>query len=443
LPAVRGGWRKGIRHEDRDYLPLSKDVLRAHLTGEVHVGLYPLLDGDLCWWLAADFDGPMAMLDALAYLKTARAWSVPTALEVSRSGVGAHAWVFFTAPAPAENCSQARRREAMAVRGRMDLASYDRLFPSQDVLPTGGVGNLIAAPLHGKARHDGATVFLDLATMEPHDDQWAYLSSLGRMSPAEVNRVARRAVGVTVGANIDKISAPVSTRIRATAPPIVHARLSSGIRLESGEPTPALHATRWRAPAVGGGRARGGGGGGGGVGGGGGGGGAPRPFDVHVHVEACVEALFWEVCRGFDFDWKRDDPPELESPFRRAAAIPRHWTIHREPGPPELLDTGVVGLLPEAGVPTIHPHSVISIDFGKPMVDATGPVQRGRPARRRRLQDGRRALGLERGLPHRRRDADPRSRTRRGVDHSVGHVGTRDARAELDAAAAVVEAVGR
>jgi hypothetical protein len=83
----------------------------------------------------------------------------------------------------------------------------------------------------------------DLATMEPHDDQWAYLSSLGRMSPAEVNRVARLAGGVTVGANIDKISAPVSTRIRATAPPIVHARLSSGIRLESGELTPALHAT--------------------------------------------------------------------------------------------------------------------------------------------------------------------------------------------------------
>jgi hypothetical protein len=63
------------------------------------------------------------------------------------------------------------------------------------------------------------------------------------MSPAEVTRVARRAGGVTVGARIDKISVAVSTRIRATAPPTVHARLSSGIRLESGELTPALHAT--------------------------------------------------------------------------------------------------------------------------------------------------------------------------------------------------------
>lgn len=56
-------------------------------------------------------------------------------------------------------------REAMALRGRMDLAGYDRLFPSQDVLPTGGVGNLIAAPLHGRSRKDGATVFLDLSTL--------------------------------------------------------------------------------------------------------------------------------------------------------------------------------------------------------------------------------------------------------------------------------------
>jgi len=141
VPAVRGGWRKGIRHEDRDYLPLTTAVLAAHLKGEVHIGLYPLLDGDKCCWLAADFDGPEAMFDALMYVKAGRALQVPVALEVSRSGVGAHTCVFFTSPVPAE---LARRlgtgllREAMAIRGRMNLASYDRLFPSQDLLPAGG-----------------------------------------------------------------------------------------------------------------------------------------------------------------------------------------------------------------------------------------------------------------------------------------------------------------
>jgi hypothetical protein len=100
------------------------------------------LDSDQCWWLAADFDGPEAMLDALMYVKAGRALQVPVALEVSRSGVGAHAWTFFTSPVPAE---MARRlgtgllREAIALRGRMSLASYDRLFPSQDLLPAGGV----------------------------------------------------------------------------------------------------------------------------------------------------------------------------------------------------------------------------------------------------------------------------------------------------------------
>lgn len=35
-------WRKGVRHEDRGYLPLTAKVIESHLRGEVHVGLYPL-----------------------------------------------------------------------------------------------------------------------------------------------------------------------------------------------------------------------------------------------------------------------------------------------------------------------------------------------------------------------------------------------------------------
>jgi hypothetical protein len=123
---------------------------------------------------------------------------VPVALEMSRSGVGMHAWVFFTAPVPAQT---ARRlgtgllREAMAIRGKVNLASYDRLFPSQDLLPAGGVGNLIALPLFRSARDRNATVFLNLENLEPHQDQWSYLSTLGRMTPKEVSRAADRLGG--------------------------------------------------------------------------------------------------------------------------------------------------------------------------------------------------------------------------------------------------------
>ena len=64
LPAVRGGWQRGIPHEKRDYLPLTADVLAGHLKGDAHVGVYPLLDGDRCWWLTADFDGQDALTEA-------------------------------------------------------------------------------------------------------------------------------------------------------------------------------------------------------------------------------------------------------------------------------------------------------------------------------------------------------------------------------------------
>ena len=154
MPAVRGGWRKGVTPSEREYLPLTEEVLAAHLSGELDLGLYPMLDGDRCSWLAADFDGPPAMLDALSYLKAARAVGAPAALEVSRSGLGAHVWLFFTAPVLAATARQVGcglLREAIALRGRMDLTSYDRLFPSQDVLQIGGLGNLIAAPLQGRS----------------------------------------------------------------------------------------------------------------------------------------------------------------------------------------------------------------------------------------------------------------------------------------------------
>ncbi len=186
------------------------------------------------------------MLDALNYIKAARALGVPAGLEVSRSGTGAHAWVFFTAPVPAE---AARRLgtgllgEAMSLRGQMSLASYDRLFPSQDTLPASGVGNLIAAPLYGKSRRDGATVFLDTATMEPCEDQWAFLSTLGRMTPREAVAAANRAGRVTVGSGVERISAAASTKTRPECPPVIHARLGPGIRLEQSELTPVLLTT--------------------------------------------------------------------------------------------------------------------------------------------------------------------------------------------------------
>jgi len=93
-PAVRGGWSKASSRA-REYLALTDPVLARHLAGELTAGLYPLLPGDACQLLACDFDGGTWALDALAYLDACTANGVPAALERSRSGDGAHVWVFF------------------------------------------------------------------------------------------------------------------------------------------------------------------------------------------------------------------------------------------------------------------------------------------------------------------------------------------------------------
>jgi hypothetical protein len=86
MPAVAGGWRKGMDRKAATHLPLTGEVVSAHLVGDVFIGLYPLLTDNSCHFLVADFDGPAAMLDALAYAKAARASTVPAALEISQSG---------------------------------------------------------------------------------------------------------------------------------------------------------------------------------------------------------------------------------------------------------------------------------------------------------------------------------------------------------------------
>ncbi len=200
-PVVVGG-PANARRPDRSYVPLDDGIIEAHLTGRVHVGLYPLLRDDRCRLLACDFDGPTWPLDVGAYVDAAQAARIPVALESSRSGEGAHVWMFFSGPMAA---TAARRvgayllREAMTVRAEIDLASYDRLFPAQDFMPNGSFGNLIALPLQGACRRRGTTVFLDPSTLRPFDDQWAFLSALGRSSPQAIESMAESVRQVAAG----------------------------------------------------------------------------------------------------------------------------------------------------------------------------------------------------------------------------------------------------
>ena len=199
-PAVRGGWTN--RAKTKDYLPLTHEVFTRHLLGQATIGIYPLLRDDTCMLLACDFDGGSWMLDALAFLDACHDVEVPAVLERSRSGNGAHVWIFFSAPVPAataRSLGASLLRRAMTARAELDLSSYDRFFPSQDFMPKGSFGSLIAVPLNGERLSDGATAFLDPTSLEPWPDQWRFLSSVARIAPEAVASLAESLRPVTSG----------------------------------------------------------------------------------------------------------------------------------------------------------------------------------------------------------------------------------------------------
>jgi hypothetical protein len=132
--------------------------------------VYPLLEDETCGFLAADFDKRSWKDDVAAFFETCRIVGVPVAIERSRSGNGAHAWFFFTAPVRA---NVARRMgcylitETMNRRHELSMESYDRLFPNQDTLSRGGFGNLIALPLQTPRKCRHAEKILGSASRQP------------------------------------------------------------------------------------------------------------------------------------------------------------------------------------------------------------------------------------------------------------------------------------
>ena len=209
-PACGNEWVPGVCGKPRikcaecpnsRFLAVTDGAIRGHLLGADErgkpfvMGVYPMLLDETCHFVVVDFDGPTWGADAVAYFNACVARDVPAALERSRSGNGGHVWIFFDGAVPA---GLARRLGAMLLTAAMDerpdlgFRSYDRFFPSQDTLPRGGFGNLIALPLQHGPRRAGNSVFVD-DELNTQRDQWAFLSGLGRVSPASAESVVDRA----------------------------------------------------------------------------------------------------------------------------------------------------------------------------------------------------------------------------------------------------------
>lgn len=210
-PVCINEWKQGLCDKkkyrcamcpNRSFAPLTTQDMYRHLEGKDEyccdvVGLYAIMQDNNCAFLCADFDDKNCKYgykeDVLAYVGVCREWLIPYAIERSRSGNGAHVWIFFEAPLPA---SKARRlgnailTEAMTRNGQMSFNSYDRFFPNQDYLPEGGFGNLVALPLQGQPRRKENSVFVDNDFLV-YKDQWAFLYNLKKIQESTVDQLLR------------------------------------------------------------------------------------------------------------------------------------------------------------------------------------------------------------------------------------------------------------
>ena len=219
-PVCINEWRRGVCDKkkykcadcpNRHFAPLTYQDLYRHLEGKDEnccdvVGLYAIMPDNNCTFLCTDFDDKSCKYgykdDILAFVGVCKEWNIPYAIERSRSGNGAHVWIFFEKPIPAfkaRRLGNAILTEAMRHNGRMSFNSYDRFFPNQDRMPEGGFGNLVALPLQGQARKRRNSVFVDDDFLV-YKDQWAFLYNINKMKNKEVDMLLNLHVCEELGA---------------------------------------------------------------------------------------------------------------------------------------------------------------------------------------------------------------------------------------------------
>ncbi|MFZ3130138.1 MAG: DEAD/DEAH box helicase family protein, partial [Desulfosporosinus sp.] len=175
---------------NKAYARLDEKVIDDHLRGRGNfvAGIYPLCLDETCYFLAIDFDDGEWQKDISQFREVCSEFDLSVAIERSRSGNGAHAWIFFESPIAAtlaRKLGSALLTYAMNKRHEITFKSYDRFFPNQDTMPRGGLGNLIALPLQKAARSKNNSVFID-ANFEPFNDQWEFMATIQKLSEDDV-----------------------------------------------------------------------------------------------------------------------------------------------------------------------------------------------------------------------------------------------------------------
>lgn len=198
--------KDGVRCKDcelRAYKPVTLPLIKVHMNGTDPngndvVAIYPMLENNLCQLLVFDFDNHAKGAEQEDYANIDDGWKeeinalrcicknldVDAVVERSRSGRGAHLWIFFKEMVPA----RLARRFGFALLEKgaesVNLKSfkyYDRMIPTQDVLTEGGLGNVIALPLQGMALKSGNSAFID-ENWNAYEDQLNVLAGTRRLT---------------------------------------------------------------------------------------------------------------------------------------------------------------------------------------------------------------------------------------------------------------------